>query len=89
MPLPWITRDLLHKLTASLKFTEGGMHIKVGQDGPTTVMVTVPLGEEGLLTPVPNENVHAVIPLLKASRQISPMCGLKPIHLGWQFIKLP
>lgn len=66
MPLPWITRDLLHKLTASLKFTEGGMHIKVGQDGPTTIMVTVPLGEEGLLTPVPNKNVHAVNPLLKS-----------------------
>ncbi|XP_058592138.1 uncharacterized protein LOC131515415 [Neofelis nebulosa] len=42
------------------------MHMKVGEDGPTTVMVTVPLGEEGLLTPVPNENVHAVDPLLKS-----------------------
>ena len=42
------------------------MHIKVGQDGPTTVMVTVPLGEEDLLTPVPNGSVHAVDPLLKS-----------------------
>ena len=39
------------------------MHIK-GQDGPTTVMVTVPLGEEGLLTLVSDKNVHAVDPLL-------------------------
>ena len=59
-------RDLLHKLTASLRFAEGGMHVKVGQDGSTIVMVTVPLGEEGLLTPVPNENVHTVDPLLKS-----------------------
>ena len=59
-------RDLLHKLTASLRFAEGGMHVKVGQDGSTIVMVTVPLGEEGLLTPGPNENVHAVDPLLKS-----------------------
>lgn len=65
-------RDLLHKLTASLKFTEGGMHVKVGQDGPTAVMVTVPLGEEGLLTPVPNENVHAVNPLLKSLQMDFP-----------------
>ena len=42
------------------------MHVKVGQDGSTIVMVTVPLGEEGLLTPVPNENVHTVDPLLKS-----------------------
>ena len=42
------------------------MHVEVSQDGPTIVMVTVPLGEEGLLTPVPNENVHTVDPLLKS-----------------------
>ena len=87
MPLPWITRDLLHKLTASLKFTEGGLHIKVGQDGPTTVMVTVPLGEEGLLTPMPNENVHTVDPLLKTLQADFPRYGLRPIHLDWRFIK--
>lgn len=79
-PYPLLDRDLLQKLHATISFHGDAATLTVG-DRPVTILFSCPLSEKYILFEAPGPLNLA--PFSKNYSRPFPMCGLKPIHLGW------